>query len=274
MQSASTSRIARVCAGVPASRFGVAILCRSELGTDRFRLCESCDAEIERRNAIHDSADTDRDLQARLERAGLPRPFITGSKSLDTFRTLSGEHERARVAVRRWLEWRDDDGCTANLLVRGGPGIGKSHLLLGAVREAVCAGKVARYVNARDLSLRLQASFRDNSPESAHDVLNYYTSPEHALFLAWDDIGATKTTRFVADCAYTLLERRARAELPTIISTNYSTMRELAERLLPVDGDALDAIRPTDRIDELCPNAITLRGDSQRSIVGRSRGDE
>lgn len=271
INSALTSAIAEAstCMGVPPFRGQRRVECGEPLPVGRFRLCSRCDAEIERRQeAAADEIVTDGRRRA-LEASGISVPFTTGAKSLDTVRIISDEHQAAMVAVRRFINWTPDDGNTRGVLLRGDAGIGKTDLAEGATRELVLKGKPAKYVNARTLATALQTAFRDNATESVDEILDRYTARDRALWLALDDLGATRTTRFISDSFYSLLERRARNQMPTLIVTNYQSMADLAARLKPTDGDALDAIRPVDRIEELAPVVITLRGSSQRALVSR-----
>jgi DNA replication protein DnaC len=290
-ENSQTSSVVKTCRGVPPYVPGVyarrdewpAISCETVIpplvtddpslpGSIRANVCDSCAAELQRRSDATLAEQDEESLRLRIERAGwpvaLPKPFVTGAKSLASWRPLSSEHPRALAACRELIaalgdRWSD---VSLNAMIVGGPGTGKSHLLCGVVREVIRSGKRALFVNCRDLAVALQCSFRDGAKVSADEIITRLSSP---VLLALDDIGATKATRLVADSFYSILERRAQNELPTIVSSNYTTMRELAERLLPPDGDELDAIRPVDRLRELCPRTFHLKGESQRAKVNR-----
>jgi DNA replication protein DnaC len=260
----------RRCAGVRTFGGYPHIDCDATLDETRALKCPSCDAETERRQAA-DEARRSNDGQAQqLRLAGLSQPFISGAKSLKTIQLLTHEHGQAVNAIREWLCWTSGYGNRFGILLRGDLGIGKSDLCEAAIAEAVRRNRAAKYVNARALVLKLQTAFRDDAPESAEMIIERYVRRESALFLAIDDLGATKPTRFSADCLYTLLERRARDQMPTIIATNYKSLADLAERLKASDGDDLDVIRPVDRIEELTPRVITIRGSSLRSTISRA----
>lgn len=272
ISSALTSEIAEgrtVCRGVRPFAGLPRIECGETLPTGR-KQCDRCDAEIVRRQDADELRLVTDGRKRSLKAAGISVPFVTGAKSLDTVRALSDEHETALEAVRRWINWTPEDRNTLGVLLRGGAGLGKSDMAEGAIRELVLKGRAARYVNARALATTLQAAFRESATESIDEILDRYVSQDRALWLALDDLGATRTTRFISDCIYSLLERRARNEMPTFLISNYVTMADLAARLKPTDGDALDAIRPVDRIEELAPNVITLHGSSQRSLVSKA----
>lgn len=233
-------------------------------------VCESCAAEIQRRVAVQDAEAEAADLRERLSRAGLYAPFVNGTKSLETWQHLTAEYPKALEALRQRIKSLDGQANDASLnvmIVGSTPGNGKTHALCGAVREAILCGHRAMYVNCRDLAIRLQASFRDEAKETQAEIISRVTAP--GVLLALDDLGATKTTRLIADSFYAIFERRAQNELPTICASNYERHRDLAERLRPADGDDLDGMRPVDRLRELCPKTFTLRGESQRASVNR-----
>jgi DNA replication protein DnaC len=255
---------ARHCYGVPPIR-GPRVECGLSLDEDS-RVCSSCSLEIERRNSTDTDEHVDHGRRAELRVAGLSAPYVDGRKSLATVRPLTAEHGRAIAAVRQWLAWTADSGNSLGILLRGDPGVGKSDISEAAIQAARLSGRSAAFVNCRALAIRLQDSYREGATESVSSIIDYYSG---ARFLALDDLGATKTTRFVVDAIYLLLERRARDGRPTIITTNYLSMTDLATRLRPPDGDALDSIRPCDRVQELCPRVFDLRGRSLRSQVNR-----
>lgn len=229
--------------------------------------CDGCAAELDRRTTVQANDDAEADLRKRLERAGLPVPFVTGAKSIETFKTPSAGHREALAACMERVDTlvtRPYD-ASRNVFLYGPAGVGKTHLQQAIVREVIRAGRPAVYVNARDLALSLQSASRDGAAESPESIMARLSKP-HLIVL--DDLGATKASRFQADNIYTLLDRRCQSALPTIISSNYP-LKELGARLLAPDSDALDGMRQIDRIRELCPRMFELTGKSQRGEVNR-----
>ena len=188
---------------------------------------------------------------------------------MKTIQPLTQRHPEAVAAIEQLVTWTTEDGCRLSLRFVGDPGVGKSDLAEAFIQSVVSRGRPGLYVNARSLLLRLQGSFRNDAAESTDVIINRYAT---VTFLAIDDLGSTKPSRFTSDCLYELLERRTRNQLPTVVTANYVSLADLAQRLAPSDGDALDSIRPVDRIDELTPRVIVLRGASQRPLVSRPDG--
>ena len=256
----------RKCSGVRSAAGERSISCDAELSEDRKFLCAQCDVEVERRQSAEIARRTNDGRVKLLQLAGLSAPFITGVKSLRSVRQLTLQHREAIAVIERLLRWMPEDGCTLNARIVGSIGVGKSDIAEGFIAEVVARGHGALYVNARTLLVKLQSSFRDTAPESTDAMVERHAKIQ---FLAVDDLGASKPTRFTADALYELFERRTRNQLPTVVVSNYCTLTDLAERLAPSDGDALDAIRPVDRLDELCPRVIEIRGASLRAVVSR-----
>ncbi|MFJ7275461.1 ATP-binding protein [Kitasatospora sp. NPDC098663] len=102
-----------------------------------------------------------------------------------------------------------------SLLMAGVVGSGKTHEAYGAVRMLVQAGIGVRWraTTAADL----YAELRPGSDTDAERVLAAY-SREPLLIL--DDLGAAKSSEFVEEQTYRLINRRYNHMLPTLITTN------------------------------------------------------
>lgn len=102
-----------------------------------------------------------------------------------------------------------------SLLMAGVVGSGKTHEAYGAVRALVQAGIGVRWraTTAADL----YAELRPSSGTDSERVLAAY-SREPLLVL--DDLGAAKSTEFVEEQTYRLINRRYIHLLPTLITTN------------------------------------------------------
>jgi DNA replication protein DnaC len=266
-KAATPSLPTRLCTGVRPFAGEPALKCDAELPDGRTWCCDRCDAETERRQSTDASRRANAGHTQLLQLAGLSAPFVAGVKSLKSIRPLTAQHREALAAIERWVRWTPGAGCSLGILLTGDPGVGKSDFAEAAISEVVQRGRPGLYANARAQLLKLQGSFRDDAPESTAAIIERLAT---VLFLAIDDLGASRPTRFTADAMYEVLERRTRDQLPTILVSNYFTLESLAQRMAPSDGDALDAIRPVDRIDELCPTTIVIRGASMRSTVSKS----
>ncbi|MEE1825345.1 ATP-binding protein [Streptomyces sp. BE20] len=102
-----------------------------------------------------------------------------------------------------------------SLLMAGVTGTGKTHQAYGAVRVLVQAGIGVRWraTTAADL----YAELRPSSDTDAERVLAAYS---RVPLLILDDLGAAKSSEFVEEQTYRLINRRYNHCLPTLITTN------------------------------------------------------
>ncbi|MEV6209580.1 ATP-binding protein [Kitasatospora sp. NPDC051914] len=102
-----------------------------------------------------------------------------------------------------------------SLLLAGVVGAGKTHEAYGAVRALVQAGIGVRWraTTAADL----YAELRPRSDTDSEQVLATYS---RVPLLILDDLGAAKSSEFVEEQTYRLINRRYNHMLPTLITTN------------------------------------------------------
>lgn len=154
-------------------------------------------------------------LEERAQRAGIPRMFQ--GATLATFERRDGS-AHARQYALRW------DG-RGSVVLWGANGTGKTRLGCGMLLERLARGFEARFLSAADLMDDLRARFGNDS-ESSQEY-SYRISREPILML--DDVGAEQDSPFSRTTMATLIDRRYRSELPTILTTNL-THRDIAER--------------------------------------------
>ncbi|MFG3199843.1 ATP-binding protein [Streptomyces sp. NPDC048208] len=102
-----------------------------------------------------------------------------------------------------------------SLLMAGVVGAGKTHQAYGAVRLLVQGGVGVRWraTTAADL----YAELRPGSDTDSERVLAAYS---RVPLLILDDLGAAKSSEFVEEQTYRLINRRYNYMLPTLITTN------------------------------------------------------
>ncbi|MFE4479515.1 MULTISPECIES: ATP-binding protein [Streptomycetaceae] len=102
-----------------------------------------------------------------------------------------------------------------SLLMAGAVGAGKTHEAYGAIRALVQAGIGVRWraTTAADL----YAELRPSADTDAERVLAAYS---RVPLLLLDDLGAAKSSEFVEEQTYRLINRRYNSLLPTLITTN------------------------------------------------------
>lgn len=125
-----------------------------------------------------------------------------------------------------------------DLVISGGTGSGKTHLAVAILRELVktgkllssmlefCGGRHGKFVSVPDLLAEIRASYRGGDLDEQKLVEKY--SSLHYLVL--DDLGAEKSTEWSISTLYLIIDRRHRAMLPTVATTNL-TMDEIGEQI-------------------------------------------
>ncbi|MFF4673985.1 ATP-binding protein [Streptomyces sp. NPDC001279] len=102
-----------------------------------------------------------------------------------------------------------------SLLMAGVVGAGKTHQAYGAVRQLVQSGVGVRWraTTAADL-------YADLRPRPGTDSERELATVSRCPLLIIDDLGAAKSSEWVEEVTYRLINRRYNYELPTLITTN------------------------------------------------------
>ncbi|MFF5718988.1 ATP-binding protein [Streptomyces buecherae] len=102
-----------------------------------------------------------------------------------------------------------------SLLMAGVVGAGKTHQAYGAVRRLVQSGVGVRWraTTAADLYAELR-------PRPGVDSERELAAVSRCPLLIIDDLGAAKSSEWVEEVTYRLINRRYNYELPTLITTN------------------------------------------------------
>lgn len=129
-----------------------------------------------------------------------------------------------------------EDG--SSLVLGGGTGVGKTHLAVAMVQELVSRGKCAIFVPTVDLLDEVRAGYESGKADQIQ------RGAREADCLVLDDLGAQRTTDWVAERLFALLDDRYRNGRQTVITTNAISMKDLSEGL----GDR--GARITSRLSE------------------------
>jgi len=126
------------------------------------------------------------------------------------------------------------------LLLMGPVGTGKTHLVASMIHEAIEKHVVlAVFVTVPELLARIRASFEKGNQETQGELFELVRSAD---LLVLDDIGAEKTSEWVREQLYIIINSRYDDLKPVVITSN-CTAEELEERI----GE-----RATSRIIEMC----------------------
>ena len=157
------------------------------------------------------------EIERRWMQSGLQRD----GEAINTINTFSNFDNRGYPVLQEAYEkaLRLTENPDHFVLTLVGPvGVGKSHLLEAACRQALDLGKSARYELSSSImdNLRSVYSNSDNTYSMA-DWMQWYSTK---WLLAIDDLGTENGTDFVQERLTMILEYRIKNNLRTILSSN------------------------------------------------------
>jgi DNA replication protein DnaC len=207
----------------------------------------------------------DTELAAQLEADERERATILeeAGKCWEKFPRRYQHAATDRADVLEWVaKFHADPRSSPSLLLLGPTGTGKTYQAYGAVRAAVThvlplrAGgyRAPRWkaLTYADLCASLRPRGKDYDPEA---TLEKYRQIE-LLFV--DDLGAAKTTEFVEEATYRLINGRYEDMRPSIFTANLG-LPELREAI----GD-----RIASRLSETCVRVVLEGSDRRRNPPG------
>ncbi|OGO04558.1 MAG: hypothetical protein A2Y73_04980 [Chloroflexi bacterium RBG_13_56_8] len=114
------------------------------------------------------------------------------------------------------------------LLLRGGSGVGKTHLAAAVANKVVRSGILALFVVVPDLLDHLRATFQ---PGSAVTYDERFNEVRRARLLVLDDLGTQSATPWAQEKLFQILNHRHIAGLPTVLTVSDDGWERLDERL-------------------------------------------
>ena len=156
-------------------------------------------------------------------------------RSFETFKVNDDNKEAYDFCYAYALQLSKNTDTGVMLI--GPEGTGKTHLASAVLRIAFQHGLPGAFLVTPNLLEEIRQSYRDK--EGGANVVNIELAINKRLIVL-DDLGAEKTTDWVREQLYRIINARYEKMLPTIITSNCST-KELAERLgAPTMGRLLE----------------------------------
>jgi DNA replication protein DnaC len=216
-----------------------------------------CAPECEKKNERREWELMRRDARVAIlrERSGLSKRMK--GYTLGNFRpTVSNAAGRARVKVDGYLEdWEENREAGRGLYFCGGVGTGKTHLAVAVMNELIRKKRIpSLFVTVPELLDILRETY--NKP--GRNLDEWMDAVQNAEFLVLDDLGSERTTEWVRERIFVIVNHRYREALPTIFTSNIGP-KDLAEQL----GE-----RTASRIIAMC-DWIALEGDDYRETAAK-----
>lgn len=191
--------------------------------------------------------------------------FDTRNSDLATKQRLEKALKISRSYVDNFFD-ADGDMRESGLIFVGNPGGGKTHLASAVLAEVVERFRVrGRFVDFTSLLHQLQSTFDSDSTESKRAVLDPVIQTD---LLVLDELGAQKSSEWVMNTLYLIINTRYTAGRPTLFTTNY----RLGDLTRPGLG-ALDSSPPPDPWSDRHADGVQ-RGKAPRIMEYRATGDD
>jgi len=216
-----------------------------------------CTPECEKKNERREWELMRRDARVATlrERSGLSKRMK--GYTLGNFKpTVSNAAGRARVKVDGYLEdWEENREAGKGLYFCGGVGTGKTHLAVAVMNELIRKKRTpSLFVTVPELLDNLRETY--NKP--GRNLDEWMDVVQNAEFLVLDDLGSERTTEWVRERIFVIVNHRYREALPTVFTSNIGP-KDLAEQL----GE-----RTASRIIAMC-DWIALEGDDYRETAAK-----
>ena len=157
-----------------------------------------------------------------LRKRGVPKRFL---------------HAKISDFPQSWGKLKDS---REGVFLTGSRGVGKTHLAVALIREAMLAArpvkhfdtyridlhKLPLFVSVPELLLEIRDTYSGNGV-SEKDVIDKYSWVD---VLVLDDLGVEKPSEWVLQTLYIIMDRRYREDLRTIITSNLG-IEEVEEKL-------------------------------------------
>jgi DNA replication protein DnaC len=208
----------------------------------------------------------ERRTQAVWEQARIPRRYQ--NCSLANFEVHNDSHKDALKISRQFV--KNYPAQEVGLLFIGPCGVGKTHLAVAVIRELISKKNVpCSFYDFRELIRDIQSSFTPDSNLSEAEILAPVFEVE---VLVLDELGAKRTTAWVEETVFYIINHRYNQKKLTVFTSNYLDTEEEADgrdTFYKKGGDSLVdriGVRLRSRLYEMC-KIVELWGDDYRKIA-------
>jgi len=151
-------------------------------------------------------------------------------------------------------------GRDHSLFITGRPGVGKTVLMAGIVKELLKKNNnKVKWISYPEFIMTLQSQFKKENG-SPYDMAESIADFEGTLCI--DDIGAEKMTAFVQQITYYVINHREQEMLHTVITSNYS-LQEIDNQ---IDERVSSRIAGMCKIIKMTGKDRRLENDNKREV--------
>lgn len=144
------------------------------------------------------------------------------NRRFETFEVTENNHAAYQLCKDFCMKYKAD---STGILLTGNYGTGKTHLAAAIIAELVKKNIAGAFVVVPDLLRAIRRSFDEKGNA---DLQKLFETVKTAELLVLDDLGAEKSSDWVREQLFMLINARYENLLPTIITTN-KDLKELAE---------------------------------------------
>ncbi len=180
------------------------------------KILPTCECVVEREEAKIREAQNfakKREIEKLFSISNLGERF--SKSTFESFLDRNGSETAYKVAVnyvKTFKEWNGE-----SLLLWGEPGNGKTHLAAAIVNELSKKGYIVVFQSVPELLQRIRSTFNSENKENETQIMRALLECD---LLILDDIGAEKTTEWVEEKLFNIIDGRYRKELPTLYTSN------------------------------------------------------
>ncbi len=139
----------------------------------------------------------------------------------------------------------------------GGTGTGKTTLAMLVSKAALESGRSVAIYSLPKLLYEIRRTFDEDSPHTTRTLYDRLTEVD---LLHIDDVGAERSSDWVFEQLYSIINARYEEERSIIITTNLSDRQKMVDQIQE---------RTVSRLEEMC-TVLPLLGRDGRESVGRS----
>lgn len=180
------------------------------------KILPTCECVVEREEAEIREAQNfakKREIEKLFSISNLGERF--SKSTFESFLDRNGSETAYKVAVKYVKTFKEWNG--ESLMLWGEPGNGKTHLAAAIVNELSKKGYIVVFQSVPELLQRIRSTFNSENKENETQIMRALLECD---LLILDDIGAEKTTEWVEEKLFNIIDGRYRKELPTLYTSN------------------------------------------------------